>query len=154
MTAAQHLPACERPATVTGTYWWNRPTLRALFSEATGPRFVWRFADALAAAKAGQTSLVAWSSRLTPADETAAAEADIPLYRIEDGFLRSIGLGAGFVTAASLAIDSRGIYYDASRPSDLEHLLETAELTPADIAEGARIRERILAARLTRYNLR
>lgn len=140
---------------VTGTYWWNRPTLKALFtSNGLAPRFVWNFKDALTHAKADTADIVAWSSRLSLDQEAEAANAGITLYRIEDGFLRSIGLGAGFVTAASLAIDSRGIYYDASRPSDLEYLLENLDLAPAEVALGAEIRHRIIDARLTKYNLR
>ena len=44
--------------------------------------------------------------------------------RIEDGFLRSVGLGAELVAPLSWTVDTAGIYYDASRPSDLERLLE------------------------------
>ena len=142
------------PAIVTGTYWWNKPTLRALLSTARRPPvFIWQFDRALAAAVETKAPIYAWSSRLTGEQEAAAQAAGVPLFRIEDGFLRSIGLGAGFVTAASLAIDGRGIYYDASRPSDLEHLLQTLDLEAAEIADGGRIRHRIVEARLTKYNL-
>lgn len=144
----------DKPVIVTGTYWWNKPTLRALFTTAQRPpRFIWSFDAALTAAKADQAALVAWASRLTHHQEQAAADASIELYRIEDGFLRSIGLGAGFVTAASLAIDRRGIYYDASRPSDLEHMLQTVELLAPECERGTHIRQKILNARLTKYNL-
>ncbi len=40
--------------------------------------------------------------------------------RIEDGFLRSIGLGAAIVPPLSFVLDSDGIYYDPTRPSTLE----------------------------------
>lgn len=144
-----------RPAIVTGTYWWNRPTLRALLGPSDqSVQFIWEFGQALARAKEMGANLFAWSSRLTTEQEAASVATGVSLYRIEDGFLRSIGLGAGFVTAASLAIDGRGIYYDASRPSDLEHLLETTTLSATEIEDGACIRRRILDARLTKYNLR
>ncbi|MBU2533014.1 MAG: hypothetical protein KKB37_09760, partial [Alphaproteobacteria bacterium] len=99
--------AAGRPAIVTGTYWWNRPILRALLSApAAPPRFIWDFEQALARAKADNGYLVGWASRLSQVNEDACTEAGVALFRIEDGFLRSIGLGAGFVAAASLAIDS------------------------------------------------
>jgi capsule polysaccharide export protein KpsC/LpsZ len=155
MTIASPARRSNRRAIVTGSYWWNRPTLRALLASTEGPPlFIWDFEKALARAASLDADLIAWSSRLTPEYAQACADAAIPLYRIEDGFLRSIGLGAGFVTAASLAIDGRGIYYDANQPSDLEHMLETLELTDAEIEEGAIIRKRIVEARLTKYNLR
>ncbi len=148
------MTAAGRRAFVAGTYWWNRPTVRALFPSPDGPpEFCWHLEDALARAEAADGVVVAWSSRLEAHHETQCAAAGVPLYRIEDGFVRSVGLGAGFVTAASLAVDGRGIYYDATRPSDLEHLMETAELDDAQTNEGAGIRAEILAARLTKYNL-
>lgn len=144
-----------RRAIVTGAYWWNRQILRALLDSGVGPPlFIWKFDAAMAQAKSLDADLVAWSSRLTPDQERACADAGISLRRVEDGFLRSIGLGAGFVAAASLAVDSRGIYYDANRPSDLEHMLETENLTAAEIEDGALIRQRIIDTRLTKYNLR
>ncbi len=47
-----------------------------------------------------------------------------PLWRLEDGFFRSIHPGARF-PSASLVLDTQGIYYDARVPSDLETLLES-----------------------------
>ena len=42
------------------------------------------------------------------------------IIRIEDGFLRSVGLGADLVQPVSWVLDEEGIYYDASAPSALE----------------------------------
>jgi capsular polysaccharide export protein len=78
----------------------------------------------------------------------------LPLRRIEDGFIRSVGLGAGFAGAASLAVDARGIHCDATRPSDIEHMLQFAVLSQDQRCEGARIRKRIVDLRLSKYNLR
>jgi len=61
--------------------------------------------------------LVVWG--LTPVAEGR------PVLRLEDGFLRSVGLGADLIEPLSWVIDRRGLYYDPSRPSDLEVLLET-----------------------------
>lgn len=73
--------------------------------------------------------------------------------RVEDGFLRSVGLGADLVRPLSWALDSRGIYYDAGAPSDLEHLLRNAQFDAALCRRAARLRERIIAAQLTKYNV-
>jgi capsular polysaccharide export protein len=51
--------------------------------------------------------------------------------RVEDGFLRSVGLGADLVQPLSWVIDGRGLHYDARRPSDLEHLLAEGEFDEA-----------------------
>lgn len=42
---------------------------------------------------------------------------------MEDGFIRSNGLGASLIDPLSVVIDKTGIYYNALQPSDLEHLL-------------------------------
>jgi capsule polysaccharide export protein KpsC/LpsZ len=60
------------------------------------------------------------------------AQADaqrIPLWRMEDGFIRSSGLGSDLLAPLSLVLDKTGIYYDASRPSDLENLLNASNLS-------------------------
>lgn len=72
---------------------------------------------------------------------------------LEDGFLRSIGLGAELVRPLSWVMDRRGIYFDASRPSDLEHLLQTSEFDARMRARAARLRTRIVAEGLTKYNV-
>ncbi|MCV4714112.1 capsular polysaccharide biosynthesis protein, partial [Escherichia coli] len=43
--------------------------------------------------------------------------------RIEDGFIRSNGLGSNLCRPSSLSIDPVGIYFDSRRPSKLEQLL-------------------------------
>jgi capsular polysaccharide export protein len=77
----------------------------------------------------------------------------VRLIRMEDGFLRSVGLGADLIRPVSWVGDTRGIYYDATRPSDLEHLLETAEFTPGLLRRAKSLRERMVADGLTKYNV-
>lgn len=52
-----------------------------------------------------------------------ANEFSIPIYRIEDGFIRSIGLGSSHVLPHSLCIDHKSIYFNSFHESELEHLL-------------------------------
>lgn len=73
--------------------------------------------------------------------------------RIEDGFLRSVGLGADLIRPLSWVVDQSGLYYNATRPSDLETLLATADF-PLDLCQrAASLREQILALGLTKYTL-
>ncbi len=44
-----------------------------------------------------------------------ARREGIELRRVEDGFIRSAGLGASFVQPSSLVFDGRGIFYDFAR---------------------------------------
>jgi capsular polysaccharide export protein len=83
--------------------------------------------------------------------EIPAAIAD-RCARVEDGFLRSRGLGAAFNFPYSWAIDESGIYFDAAAPSDLEKLLN-AGFSPDELSESARLIEALRKNRLTKYNL-
>jgi capsular polysaccharide export protein len=72
---------------------------------------------------------------------------------LEDGFLRSVGLGADLVRPLSWVIDGRGIYYDASKPSDLEHLLQHADFDAPTLQRAAALRAQLVSTGLTKYNV-
>lgn len=62
---------------------------------------------------------VVWGRR----DISAQLQPNVTLLRLEDGFIRSVGLGAQFVKPLSWVIDDTGLYFDATAPSALEQLL-------------------------------
>ena len=72
---------------------------------------------------------------------------------LEDGFLRSVGLGADLVRPVSWVIDGRGIYYDANHPSDLEVLLQTKEFDSATLKRAVEVRQTLLSNGITKYNV-
>ena len=74
------------------------------------------------------------------------------IIRLEDGFLRSVGLGADLVRPLSWVRDGRGIYYDATQPSDLELALRYSDFPDSLIQRARTLREQIVAAELTKYN--
>jgi capsular polysaccharide export protein len=73
--------------------------------------------------------------------------------RVEDAFLRSVGLGADLVRPLSWVMDREGIYYDPTAPSELEQLLMETEFQPDLIERAQRLRQRIVEQRLTKYNV-
>ncbi|WP_299403665.1 capsular polysaccharide biosynthesis protein [uncultured Roseobacter sp.] len=74
--------------------------------------------------------------------------------RVEDGFLRSRGLGAELVPPLSLVTDDLGIYYDPSRSSRLENLISEREtLRPDQEARAQTLIRKLVAGGLTKYNL-
>ncbi|WP_295399085.1 capsular polysaccharide biosynthesis protein [uncultured Thiocystis sp.] len=83
----------------------------------------------------------------------AATPPATPTLRLEDGFLRSVGLGADLIRPLSWVVDTRGMYYDATRASDLEVLLQTAVFDAPLLARAQTLRARIVAAGLTKYNV-
>ncbi len=75
------------------------------------------------------------------------------LLRVEDGFLRSVGLGANRIRPLSWVIDGSGMYYDATAPSDLEQLLATTPFDAAMLARARALRDAIVSAGITKYNV-
>lgn len=97
---------------------------------------------------------IVWG-RTTPLElEEFSLEFNIPIHHLEDGFFRSIGLGAGHVLPYSLCYDRSGIYYDSSRSSDLENILLTYNFEKnrklIDLAK--KCLEKIKDNKLTKYN--
>jgi len=98
---------------------------------------------------------VVWSRRdvvLTPVNAVSKG-GQRQIVRLEDGFIRSVGLGADLVRPLSWAMDTRGIYYDATAPSDLEHILLDSEFDEVLIQRARFLRERLAAEALTKYNV-
>ncbi|WP_246594609.1 capsular polysaccharide biosynthesis protein [Mameliella sediminis] len=75
--------------------------------------------------------------------------------RVEDGFLRSRGLGAELVPPLSLVLDSEGIYYDPTRPSALESWVRrrAATMRPDQIRRTHRLIDALVSEGLSKYNL-
>ena len=97
--------------------------------------------------------IVVWASREPEGFEARCAAQGARLLRMEDGFIRSVGLGANLSPPSSLVIDQRGIYYDPGRPSDLEHILQTAEFTPQVLRQAADLRMLVTRLGLSKYNV-
>ncbi len=123
--------------------YWKRPVVRQCFPHSK-IRFIEHAANLLPDA-----SLVLWGMRAIP-DE---AIDGIPILRMEDGFLRSVGLGADLIRPMSWIVDKQGIYYDATRPSDLEEHLATHVFDSALLARAAALRQRVVTSGLTKYNI-
>ncbi|CUH77841.1 capsular polysaccharide biosynthesis protein [Tropicibacter naphthalenivorans] len=75
--------------------------------------------------------------------------------RVEDGFLRSRGLGAELIPPLSLVVDPIGIYYDPTHASRLEQLIRqrSTDLRPDQIRRINQVKAQISASNLTKYNL-
>lgn len=124
---------------------WKRSRLQAFFGHPKPLIFKDNTASAVTLAQKTGRSLLVWASK---EPEGFAA----PARRVEDGFLRSRGLGAELVPPLSLVTDDTGIYYDPGRPSQLERLI-LAPLPPGGRARAERLIQTLRAANLTKYNL-
>jgi capsular polysaccharide export protein len=77
----------------------------------------------------------------------------LKLYRIEDGFIRSVGLGSDLTQPYSLVIDSRGIYFDPTQESDLEYILQNSDFDETLLNRAKKLRAYLLEKKLSKYNL-
>ncbi len=87
------------------------------------------------------------------APESAQQVNGIPLMRLEDGYIRSTGLGSDFNAPASLIADELGMYFDPQRESELENLLNGRDCTPEEIFRANKLKKLILSSRLSKYNV-
>lgn len=72
---------------------------------------------------------------------------------VEDGFIRSIGLGASLIRPCSLVFDEVGIYYDATHPSKIENLLKNNKLTPEQYCRARNLRKLLVEINISKYNV-
>ncbi|EPJ44477.1 MAG: hypothetical protein OFPII_34660 [Osedax symbiont Rs1] len=98
-------------------------------------------------------NVLIWSSKIMPELTAFNDNTTINLWRMEDGFLRSVGLGGDLIRPLSLVIDSCGIYYDATAPSDLENLFNTYQFDTAVLQRADQVRQRLVELKLSKYNV-
>lgn len=125
---------------------WKRRPLQVFFGQSARLRFD-------KSPRPGQPMMV-WAGKETDALRAQAKGAQVPLYRVEDGFLRSRGLGAELVPPLSLVRDDLGIYYDPTRESRLERLIgESPHLPKAEVQRAEHLIDRLRAEAVSKYNL-
>ncbi|MDB5439795.1 MAG: Capsular polysaccharide export system protein KpsS [Caulobacteraceae bacterium] len=113
----------------------------------SGPRTRFTSADSTA-------RRLVWASRPSLAARRLQANgSDRPAY-IEDGFIRSAGLGSSFHPAASLALDLNGIYYDPESRSDLLAILAERQFDPDLLGQARDLRRAIVEHGLSKYHLK
>ena len=93
-----------------------------------------------------------WGKKLFSEVEAYAKEQGITIYRVEDGFIRSVGLGSDLTQPYSLVVDSRGIYFDPTQESDLEHLLNSYLFSAQELKRAEVLRHYLIEKKLSKYN--
>ncbi|QGX99029.1 capsular polysaccharide biosynthesis protein [Roseovarius faecimaris] len=131
----------HRGWTAHGMRLWKRGPLQGFFG-AQGAKL--RFSGDPVPAEAAEPRMI-WAGKAAP---------DTKAVRVEDGFLRSRGLGAELVPPLSLVCDDLGIYYDPTRESRLERWIGMrADLRPDQDRRAERVIARLRELGLSKYNL-
>jgi capsular polysaccharide export protein len=146
--------ANARPVTAWRIARWKRRAITAMLDGPLGPpRFVNALPQAIADARRRGGCIAAWgidSIQQRPALETQG----LAVMAVEDGFLRSVGLGAAFTQPVSLVFDTVGLYYDPTQPSGIEKLLSDDSFSPEELQRASAMRDWIVRERITKYNVR
>lgn len=127
---------------------WKRITLDALLWDGAGPV---RHARPLSRPPLSDRNVVAWKSRLRPTTLAQLEAGTAHIGEIEDGFIRSVGLGANCVPPLSIVTDSGGIYFDPSSTSDLERFLENSVIDSTLCKRASALRAKLVQARISKY---
>ncbi|MDP2131388.1 MAG: hypothetical protein U0975_06715 [Erythrobacter sp.] len=142
----QLIDANRRIHSVLGIAHWKKPTVTPL---------LWAGAPVpygrTLAAMSNDAAVAIWRTRLPEAHARAIAVTRTPIIEIEDGFIRSAGLGADCVPPLSIIVDEEGPHFAPGAPSGIERLLQDGAFPPDLVARARALREAIVAGGLSKY---
>lgn len=97
--------------------------------------------------------LVQWGEVFKQEINVLAERFDLEKVCLEDGFVRSVGLGKYYIPPLSLVRDLAGIYYDATTASDLENILSTKEFSEPELVRASKLIEQLIQGKVSKYNV-
>lgn len=95
-----------------------------------------------------------WGKKEFQEIEKFAEENKIKITRVEDGFIRSVGLGSDLTQPYSLVVDKEGIYFDPTHPSELENILNSYDFQKDEplLKKAKALIETIKESKISKYN--
>ena len=133
---------------VYGVARWKRVTLDAMLWGGSSPV---AHARGFRPRRSARQYPIAWKSRTSPRVLSELAKNGADVGEIEDGFIRSVGLGANCVPPLSAIVDLTGIYFDPSQPSDLENILQKDTFDEKLCHRAAALKSRLVEADISKY---
>lgn len=135
---------------------WKRKAATAFLSGTQGSMQYHGKATPRALRRLGGTQarrIAVWGMTDRPGFAEGCRQVGHTLLRVEDGFLRSVGLGSDLLAPGSLVLDDLGLYYDARQESRLERILARDEFSPELLSRASALRAQLCANAITKYNL-
>ena len=130
---------------------WKRETVEPLLWHGGGRvRFAPANAATLASLRPG-AGLAIWKARVPAAFLAEAEQGSAVMHEVEDGFIRSSGLGANCVPPLSIVVDRLGVHFDPGGASELEQMLESSVFDAATLDQAAQLRAAIRHSGLSKY---
>lgn len=132
---------------------WKRGFIAPFFkSQMSDMLYCDTLADALAHGFDSGDEALIWGMKKFDAIVDYCKGKNIPLTRVEDGFIRSVALGSDLTRPYSLVVDRRGIYIDPTIESDLEWILSTSVFDDAIKVRADKLIAKIISAKFSKYN--
>lgn len=98
-------------------------------------------------------ALALWKSRVPQDFLRHVEDQGRQVCEVEDGFIRSAGLGADCVPPLSIVVDKVGVHFDPAGPSELENLLQYGEFSPTILERAERLRRLIIETGVSKYGV-
>jgi len=133
-------------AAIYGIAPWKRITADALLWDGSNP-----VRHAKAELPTGASQVLAWIARSDPRALAQLEAQGAKIGEIEDGMIRSTGLGANCVPPLSIVVDAHGPHFDPAQASELELLLETATIPEDMLRRAVALRERLVSGGISKY---
>lgn len=133
---------------VMGIAYWKKPTVSSLLWGGAPVSY----GRSLAGISTDRAVAI-WRTRLSPAQRREIAAHRPNVLEIEDGYIRSVGLGADCIPPLSIIVDALGAHFDPRAPSELELLLQGGDFPSALLARARTLREAIVANGLSKYEV-
>ncbi|RVU83383.1 hypothetical protein EOL70_16790 [Leucothrix sargassi] len=98
------------------------------------------------------SKLIIWSGRHEQLVSELANKTGASVIKVEDGFLRSVNLGSNYSLPSSIVFDDKGIYFDPTKASRLEVLLNRGSYNQEKLDRAKLLREKIISLGISKYN--
>ncbi|AJQ93890.1 capsular polysaccharide biosynthesis protein [Gynuella sunshinyii] len=97
--------------------------------------------------------LLTWGQNEPEGLQQLSQAAGARVLRIEDGFIRSVGLGSDLIRPMSLVFDEQGVYFDPRYPSSLETILSHSRFDDKELLRAQNVRAFIVNHGISKYNV-
>lgn len=138
-------------AVAVGIAGWKRREVEAMLWPGEPLHFARTAPEAARQARVARGAIVVWPSKAPRGLDEEAAAHGLPLHPVEDGFLRSAGLGSDCHPPHSIIVDREGLHLDPGRPSELERLIATPIDNPVLIARAERLMRDLVEKGISKY---
>lgn len=149
----QHETLLEGEIWITGLSWWKKKTISPFLETPSNRlKFFNSVTDFDSEKLTKDTKILVWGRKQEDA-ERWAAQYRVPVLAMEDGFIRSVGLGSNLASPLSLVIDNKGIYFDARTVSRLESLLQETIFNQREIEAAQLLIKQLNELNIGKYNV-